>query len=124
MKIKSWFLEKKFNEGERMVIRCADLDIIEETEKAVQIYADSDYGCLKFWCPKSCIITDEEYAAIVEEETRRYDEQLKKAEIGLAKLEKLVLWAKENGVKGVRKGMRKVTVLAKIEAAGLVAPQF
>lgn len=118
MKVKDWFLAKNLNSDQQFIVRVADdMWVMKETEKAVLLIADSDYGKVQFWCPKSCVISDEEYEEQIKAEIAR-------VEAGGKKLAKLIEWAKEQGVKGVRKGMRKVTVLAKIEAAGLVAPQF
>ena len=118
MKVKDWFLAKTLNSDQQFIVNVAD-DIwaMRETEKAVLLMADSDYGKVQFWCPKSCIISDEEYKA-------QQDAEIARVKAGGERLTKLIEWAKEQGIKGVRKGMRKVTVLAKIEAAGLVAPQF
>lgn len=118
MRIKDWFLNKNFTSNERFVINCADeLVVTRKTEKAVFIEAVSDYGKLKFWVPKSCIMTDEE----VEKEI---NERNKKMEAGLDRLQKLVAWAKEKGVKGVRMGMRRITVEKKIREAGLGVPEM
>ena len=43
-------------------------------------------------------------------------------EAGLNRYEKLVAWAKENNVKGVRSRMKTVTLMNLIEAAGLTPP--
>ena len=63
MTIKTWFLNKNFTQNERMVIESADmggeLEILKETEKAVFFQATSDWGTLKFWCPKSCLTENE-----------------------------------------------------------------
>ncbi|MGP1376441.1 MAG: hypothetical protein ACTTKS_02525 [Bulleidia sp.] len=115
MQVKNWFINEKFNQQEAYVISVSELTVIDETEKAVKIYADSDYGYLKFWFPKSCIITDEEIAKQEEE----LDKKFKK---GLEYNKSLVTFAKNNGIKGVREGLRTVTLIAKIKAAGLEVP--
>ena len=115
MQVKNWFINEKFNQQEAYVISVSELTVIDETEKAVKIYADSDYGHLKFWCPKSCIITDEEIAKQEEE----LDKKFKK---GLEYNKSLVTFAKNNGIKGVREGLRTVTLIEKIKAAGLEVP--
>lgn len=118
MKVKDWFLAKTLNSNQQFIVSVADdIWVSRETEKAVLLIADSDYGKIQFWCPKKCVVTDEEYQAEREAE-------IAKVKAGGERLAKLVEWAKENGVKGVRKGMRKVTVLKKIQEAGLAAPQF
>ena len=64
MTIKGWFLDKNFTQNERYIINLAmngdELETLKETEKAVQFRADSDFGTLTFWCPKSCILKDGE----------------------------------------------------------------
>ena len=46
----------------------------------------------------------------------------KAMQAGLNRYEKLVAWAKEQGVKGVRSRMKTVTLMNLIEAAGLTPP--
>ena len=108
--IKSWFLAKNFTEGERYAISVSDLAIEKETEKAVFIKAVSDYGVIKFWCPKSCLTTLEKEAKVIENKINKY--------------EALINWCKENNVKGVRNKMRVETIKKKIEAAGLEMPNL
>lgn len=55
MIIESWFLNKNFTQNERLVIECAEKEIVEETEKAVKVEFISDYGVVKSWIPKSVI---------------------------------------------------------------------
>lgn len=55
LKIKDWFLNKNFTSNESYAISVSELSIERETEKAYYLKALSDFGTLKFWCPKSCI---------------------------------------------------------------------
>lgn len=118
--IKEWFLEKNFNSNERYVINLAELNeeltVIEESEKAVRFQAVSDFGTLKFWCPKSCIYTEEEIAEKVQKRAASLER-------GLSYNEKLLSLAKENHIKGVRKGMKTVTLIGKLESAGIAIPE-
>lgn len=50
---------------------------------------------------------------------REYKEQKKRFEEGVKKYEKLVEFAKKSGVKGVRVGMRKETILKKLNEKGI-----
>lgn len=90
---------------------------VRETEKAVLVsitigYTSSLWKNINVWIPKSAMLTDEQYAEQIAEEQKRFDE-------GCKRYEKLIAFAKENGVKGVRSGMRTETIMKKIESAGL-----
>lgn len=119
MTIKGWFLDKNFTQNERYIINLAmngdELETLRETEKAVQFRADSDFGNLTFWCPKSCILKDGE---VDEQMVKKYQ----RMEAGLNYNEKLVAFAKENGIKGIRRGMKTQTLMRKITEAGLKIP--
>lgn len=110
--IKNWFLQKNFSQNERIIIETAimsnELETLRETEKAIQFKALSDYGTLTFWCPKSCILKDGEI-----------DKTLINQSNGFEYNKKLLAYAKENGVKGVRNGMKTTTLIKKIKEAGL-----
>ncbi len=109
--LKTWFVEKNFSESEMFIAETTSFNIVKETEKAVQLLWDSKYGKMFKWAPKSCMITEQEAIAIQEKEVSAFK-----------KYEKLIAWAKENNVKGVRNRMKKTTIIVKIQAAGLVAP--
>ena len=119
MKIKSWFLTKNFNQQEIYQINLAEaggeLDVINETEKAYRFAATTDFGTFRFWCPKSCVISDEELAA----QEKKLDEAFKR---GLDYNQKLLQLAKDAGLK-VRRGMRTVTIIAALTAAGIAVPE-
>lgn len=115
MKIKEWFVEKNFTQNERYVIQCGEVSIEKETEKAYFLKWNSDYGFIKRWVPKSCIYTQEEYVEIIEKETKRIVR-------GLDYNTKLVEFAKENNIKGVRVGLKTKTLIEKIKNAGLEVP--
>lgn len=120
MRIKDWFVKK-------IVIPCGfhlinDIECIEkETEKAyfVRMTIETNDGeherSFNTWVPKSCTQTVEEYETEAKERADRF-------EAGKERYAKLVEWAKAQGVKGVRVGMRKATILGKIEALGLTVP--
>ncbi len=116
--IKDWFLKKvlveKFEAGAYLV------DIIgveRETEKAYLLKVEIGYcSSIEFvttiWVPKSCTMSVEEYEAQLKKEADNFKK-------GCEAYEKLVAFAKANKVKGIRKGLRKETILKKIEEAGL-----
>lgn len=117
MTIKSWFLQKNFDNNERLVINTAlmgnDIEIVKETEKAVFVKFNSDYGIISSWIPKSCVGENYNATEIAPE---------KKQNSGLAYNETLVEFAKAHGVKGVRIGLKTTTLISKIIAAGLEVP--
>ena len=61
--IKRWYLHNNFSQSEIYIIDTAmmgeGLEILEETEKAINFRAYSDWGRLTFWCPKSCLMENE-----------------------------------------------------------------
>lgn len=70
LSVKSWFINKNFTENQKSALATAyDYKIEKETEKAYFLNADTDYGCIKFWCPKSCTveINEAEEARPIEE---------------------------------------------------------
>ena len=113
---KKWFIYEKFNTQQAMVIWNADeIVVVGETEKAVKLYVDSDYGHFQFWAPKSAVETEKEVA--------RWEAEMdKKMQKGLEYNKSLVVFAKNNGIKGVREGLRTATLVKKIKAAGLEVP--
>lgn len=112
IRVKDWFIDKNFNSQESYAISVSDLFIEKETEKAVFIGAYSDYGKISFWCPKSCLMSEEE---IKEEEAKLYN--------GFRYNELLNDYCRHNTkLKGIRKHMKTATMLKKIEEAGLKVP--
>lgn len=118
--IKEWFLEKNFTSNERYVIELAELNnelfVIKESEKAVYFKATSDFGTLTFWCPKACIYTEEEVIEKIQKKTSALEK-------GLSYNETLLTLAKENGIKGVRKGMKTTTLIKKLTSSGIDIPE-
>ena len=99
--------------------------IVKETEKAYQIILTLglDAADIKTWVPKSCTVKTEaefqaEIAAMAEQEARsqaRWEEACKA-------YKELIEYAQKMGVKGVREGLKKDTILRKIEQAGVPLP--
>lgn len=117
MRVKKWFRDKNFSEQESFIIGVADLEILKETEKAYYFEAVSDYGSCRFWCPKSCTQTEEEYEAEQNEQYARILQGEKYHNL-------LVKFAKDNGIKGIRKTFRTETLKRKIEEAGIEVPSY
>lgn len=118
IEIKSWFVLKNFTPEERYAESVSDKEIVRETEKAVLIKFVSDFGTFTKWIPKTCLMTEEDYRIEREKEEKR----IARFEEGKIKYEKLVEFAKENKVKGIRIGLRKQTIINKIKDAGLEVP--
>lgn len=115
MSIKSWFLSKNFNQNEQYIIKTAimggELSIERETEKAILFKANSDWGTLTFWCPKSCLVDSSEI------------EELAPASMkGLEYNAMLVEYGKQHKIKGIRKGLKTNTLIKKIQESGLPVP--
>lgn len=96
--------------------------IVRETEKAVLInigiYLTSGEwdGTRNVWVPKSCFESAKEYEKAQEQLEEKRQQNY---EDGCKKYEKLIAFCKENNVKGARNGMRKDTLLKKVQEAGL-----
>jgi len=118
LKVKQWFIDKNFTPEKRYAASVSDLTIIKETEKAVFIEFASDFGKFNKWVPKSCLMTPEE----IEIERQKEIERAKRFEEGKRKYNELIKFAKNNGVKHVRVGLRKETIINKIKEAGLKIP--
>lgn len=118
LRVKQWFIDKNFTPEERYAESVSDKEIVRETEKAVLIKFVSDFGTFTKWIPKSCLMTEEDYRIEREKEEKR----IARFEEGKIKYEKLVEFAKENKVKGIRIGLRKQTIINKIKDAGLEVP--
>lgn len=115
--IKKWFANKMdLGYGKKLGSRKAT--VVRETEKAyllnVEWYSvDGEYdGVQNEWCPKSCTMSVEE--AEVEEQ-----KEIDRMAAGADRYQKLIAFAKANGVKGVRVGLRAKTIEKKIADAGL-----
>ena len=117
--IKKWFMPKiksEFHNNFNFFTR--KLEVVRETEKAYQGFIecsriDGEWdGDKLIWVPKSCTLTEAEYQAEIEADEKRFED-------GCAAYNKLVEFAKANGVKGVRIGMRKATIEQKMREAGI-----
>lgn len=93
------------------------IGVVRETEKAVCVrlvwaYCSTVSRTIEVWMPKSCLKTKEEIQAEQEAAEKRFNDACNR-------YYELIEWCKANGVKGVRSGMRKETIMNKIKAAGL-----
>ena len=71
--IPDWVLEKKLSQGESYAFRTGDGAFIKrETEKAYLIAANSDYGQVSFWMPKSWMSSPEKVRSDTIQSEARY----------------------------------------------------
>ena len=117
--IQKWFMYKIKSELNNWYeISSREVTIVKETDKAYEVSVevsriDGEWdGTKQVWVPKSCTMTEAEYQAELKAEQQRFED-------GCKAYEKLIAFAKENGVKGVRSGMRKSTIEQKIREAGI-----
>lgn len=88
------------------------IGVERETEKAMLVRLEWAYTSnlskrISVWIPKTAFKTEEDFEA-----------EKKAFEDGCAKYEKLVEFAKAN-IKGIRKGMKTVTIMKKLAEAGI-----
>lgn len=77
MTVKTWFLNKNFDALERIAISGTEPTVERETEKAMLLKWNTEYGIIKRWVPKSCI---ENTPAVSEEMIKAAAEYAKKQE--------------------------------------------
>lgn len=113
--VKKWFFDKMQQEAGRGIhLFYSEAEVVKETEKAYCLeieYStlDGEFdGVKKIWCPKSCVMSEDEIKA----EKERFENSCNAYEA-------MISFAKANGVKGVRAGLKKETILKKIAEAGL-----
>ena len=115
--IKDWFFNKIKYEERNFYIPGGKFQILSETEKAYKVSMDmvsldGEYETVKSrWIPKSATMSIKEYEAYEKQTEQRFEE-------GKNRYDKALSFAKSKGVKGVRKGMKKTTILKKIHDAG------
>lgn len=126
--IEEWFLLKNFTEQQLYVISIADqVTIKRETEKACYIeFWNAKFGSIFSWVPKSvCGLAEKSEAAkkVEEEIEARAKAARERLEAAEKHYEAVLAFAKENKVKGVRRGLKLRTLYAKIAEAGLEFPE-
>lgn len=125
--VESWFIAKNFNQQQQYAIsRAESVEVIGETEKAVKVAWTTKYGTIKSWVPKSVCGLAEKSEAVkkvedeIEARAKAARERLEAAE---KHYEAVLAFAKENKVKGVRRGLKLRTLYAKIAEADLEFPE-
>ena len=125
--VESWFIAKNFNQQQQYAInRAESVEVIAETEKAVKIAWTTKYGTIKSWVPKSvCGLAEKSEAAkkVEEQIEARAKAARERLEAAEKHYEAVLAFAKENKVKGVRRGLKLRTLYAKIAEAGLEFPE-
>ena len=125
--VESWFIAKNFNQQQQYAISRAErVEVIGETEKAVKVAWFTKYGTITSWVPKSvCGLAEKSEAAkkVEEEIEARAKAARERLEAAEKHYEAVLAFAKENKVKGVRRGLKLRTLYAKIAEAGLEFPE-
>ena len=125
--VESWFIAKNFNQQQQYAIsRAESVEVISETEKAVKVAWFTKYGTITSWVPKSvCGLAEKSEAAkkVEEEIEARAKAARERLEAAEKHYEAVLAFAKENKVKGVRRGLKLRTLYAKIAEAGLEFPE-
>lgn len=116
--VKNWFFNKIKAENYGWHFYSNSGDMLRETEKAYQVALecstiDGEIDTIKsVWVPKACTMSEDEAAKEAAAAVERFN-------AGCARYDALVNLAKENGIKGIRKGMKAATIRAKLAAAGV-----
>ena len=125
--VESWFIAKNFNQQQQYAISRAErIEVIGETEKAVKVAWLTKYGTITSCVPKSvCGLAEKSEAAkkVEEEIEARAKAARERLEAAEKHYEAVLAFAKENKVKGVRRGLKLRTLYAKIADAGLEFPE-
>ena len=125
--VESWFIAKNFNQQQQYAISRAErIEVIGETEKAVKVAWFTKYGTITSWVPKSvCGLAEKSEAAkkVEEEIEARAKAARERLEAAEKHYEAVLAFAKENKVKGVRRGLKLRTLYTKIAEAGLEFPE-
>nr|DAI82544.1 MAG TPA: hypothetical protein [Caudoviricetes sp.] len=110
-----WFISKNLNRTQADAIVGERMTVERETEKAVLVKWNTDYGFVTLWTPKSIIVTEEQARTEAKAEAEKRMQSIKQGE---ERYNKMIAFAKENGL-AVRNKMKKDTVMSMIKKAGL-----
>ena len=125
--VENWFIAKNFNQQQQYAIsRAESVEVIGETEKAVKVAWFTKYGTITSWVPKSvCDLAEKSEAAkkVEEQIEARAKAARERLEAAEKHYEAVLAFAKENKVKGARRGLKLRTLYAKIAEAGLEFPE-
>ena len=125
--VESWFIAKNFNQQQQYAISRAErVEVIGETEKGDKVARFTKYGTITSWVPKSvCGLAEKSEAAkkVEEQIEARAKAARERLEAAEKHYEAVLAFAKENKVKGIRRGLKLRTLYAKIADAGLEFPE-
>lgn len=69
--IPSWFIQKSLTRDQLNAIKFETLQKVSETDKAVKVKWNTDYGSIQLWVPKSILISEEQAKAEARQEADR-----------------------------------------------------
>ena len=108
-----WIVKKNLDQDKLYAVRAEGVNptVARETERAVLLEWDTEFGKVSMWCPKSVLKSEEqmkaEEQADIERSNKKYDGYTK-----------LITAAEEAGVKYVRGYLKVNTVVRMCKAAG------
>ena len=111
--VPAWIVEKNLDQDRFYAVRAEGVNptLARETEKAVLLEWDTEFGKVSMWCPKSILKSEEqvkaEEQADIERSNKKYDGYTK-----------LVMAAEKAGVKYVRGYLKVNTIVRMCKAAG------
>lgn len=125
--MKEWFYRKN-QYDEKYGPYCEHACFVsKETEKAYQVKAVSKNRSWNCWIPKSCTVETyaemNEEAENAEQRKREYESRRQERwEEACKAYNDLIAYAQKMGVRGVHEGLRKDTIIRKIQEAGVPLP--
>ena len=111
--VPAWIVEKNLDQDRFYAVRAEGVNpsLARETEKAVLLEWDTEFGKVSMWCPKSILKSEEqvkaEEQADIERSNKKYDGYTK-----------LIMAAEKAGVKYVRGYLKVNTIVRMCKAAG------
>lgn len=120
--VKEWFMNKIAMDNNGWGFWENSGVVVRETAKAYLLKMeahtiDGEYeGFLQIWAPKSCTVES------LEELNQEKQQRQERFEAACEAYQNLIAYARANGVRGVREGLRKETIIRKIQNAGVALP--
>ena len=111
--VPEWIVTKSLDQDRLYAVRAEGVNptVARETEKAILLEWETEFGKVSMWCPKSVLKTEEqmkaEEQADIERSNKKYDGYTK-----------LISAAEEAGVKYVRGYLKVNTIVKECKAAG------